>query len=76
MLESVRSFVLDVQDLSWCAPNLTVTFRTTDEILLVVDGSENVVSTNTGSQDRQSVKVGKGYGVSGQILCLKGIHCR
>jgi hypothetical protein len=76
MLKAILSPILHTNDFGRRSPKLAVSFRSANEILLMVDGTEDGVTANSYPEDSQSMKVRQSGGVPGQVLGLKGVYRR
>lgn len=76
MLEPISRSILDSHNLGWLAPEQTVSLGSTDEIFLVVDGSEQNIATNSSKQKKRSLEVGENDRIDREVLSLEGVYTR
>lgn len=76
MLKPIFRLILDSHNLGRLAPEQTVSFGSTNEIFLVIDGSEQDIAANSSKQKKRSLKVGENNRIDREVLSLESVYTR
>lgn len=76
MCFAIRSLISGADEAGLASPNHTIALGAADEVLLVVDGAKNDISSHSHRQYQRSMKPRQVDRMTGEILDLERVHGR